>query len=223
MKYLGLTVSTIAVALLAIAFVGIAREMGTSTSVRPPPVMSLLPLTEQQLRDQAQLKDAVQSWSNATSNGATTIRQLNSADVSPQKTGVLADRAVGSATLFALSAAKSPASALPSALSSTVSPALGAATKVVRRPDQPVVDRINSNAIALPNVSVVLQGGGEGKAVVDGRLVRVGDKIADGLVLKSIEMDAVTFSSGKEELLVRMPLPRLRVLGAVGLQSQAPR
>lgn len=66
----------------------------------------------------------------------------------------------------------------------------------------------------LPKVSVVMAGGAEGKAVVNGHLVRVGDAVGDGLVVKSIQVNVVTFSSGSEELHVRMPLERLRVLGA---------
>ena len=61
---------------------------------------------------------------------------------------------------------------------------------------------------------MVLEGGSVAKAMVNGRLVSVGDHIEGGMVVKSIDIGAVTFASGNEELEIEMPLKRLRVLGA---------
>ena len=230
MKYLGLTLSSIAVALLAIALFFVAREMGRAPSVRPLSAVALPPLTEQQIRDQAQLKDAVQSWSNASSSRPAALMQVAGSDAATQKLASRADFPGDSKTIFALSpsgsvslASAASLAAASNAAAGVLSAASSGATvpaKVVRRPDGSTVAQVTNNAIPLPNVSVVLEGGQEGKAVVDGRLVRVGDKLADGLVLKSIQMDVVTFSSGKEDLQVLMPLPRLRVLGAVAKQGK---
>jgi hypothetical protein len=60
----------------------------------------------------------------------------------------------------------------------------------------------------------VVEGNSGAKAMVNGRLVSVGDRIEGGMFVKSIDIDTVTFASGKEELEIRMPLERLRVLGA---------
>ena len=68
--------------------------------------------------------------------------------------------------------------------------------------------------LSLPQVTVVMESGASGRAVVNGQLVRVGDAVGEGMVVNSINVDSVTFSSGKEVLEVRMPLNRLRVLGA---------
>lgn len=66
-----------------------------------------------------------------------------------------------------------------------------------------------------PVVSVILDAGSEGKAVVNGHLVRVGDPVGDGLTVRSIQVDSVTFANGKDRSLqVTVPLDRLRVLGA---------
>jgi hypothetical protein len=69
-------------------------------------------------------------------------------------------------------------------------------------------------------VSVVLRDGSEGKAVVDGYLVGVGDQVAGGLVVKSIRIESVTFSAQGEEIDVAVPLERLRVLGAFPSRSK---
>lgn len=75
---------------------------------------------------------------------------------------------------------------------------------------------------ALPKVSVVVQAGSEGKAVINGRLVRVGDAVADGLVVADIQVNAVTFQRGDKQLQVNVPVERLRVLGAAPQGSARP-
>ena len=76
------------------------------------------------------------------------------------------------------------------------------------------------SSVPLPKVSVVVEGA-ERKAVVDGHLVRVGDAVGDGLVVRAIQVGAVTFGYGKEELVVAVPLERLRVLGAFPSKAKA--
>ena len=49
-------------------------------------------------------------------------------------------------------------------------------------------------AVYRPGVTVVLETGTEGKAVVDGRLVHVGDSVDGGLRVESIQVEAVTFT-----------------------------
>ena len=114
MKYIGLTLSAFAVALLAVVFFGVAREMGAPTSARPQPPVSLPALTDQQVRDQAQLKDAVSSWSKAASSRSPAVMQLADSDLGVQKLGVQSDFPNPSKTIFAL-APSLPVAATPSA------------------------------------------------------------------------------------------------------------
>ena len=78
-----------------------------------------------------------------------------------------------------------------------------------------------------PRVTVVLETGAEGKAVVDGRLVHVGDTVEGGLRVESIQVEEVTFIRG-DGLRVRVavagdqrPAPKAATDRAAGAR-QAP-
>ncbi|MDD3786607.1 MAG: hypothetical protein PHQ87_13765 [Hydrogenophaga sp.] len=78
-----------------------------------------------------------------------------------------------------------------------------------------------------PRVTVVLETGTEGKAVVDGRLVHVGDTVEGGLRVESIQVEEVTFIRG-DGLRVRVavagdqrPAPKAATDRAAGAR-QAP-
>ena len=188
MKYAALTLSTVATALLALALVGMANQIGTAGRSLPPVRNDLAPLSAQQMADQADVQQALHA-----------LGQWPSARLLAPPTGVNSGAPAENMSamdgyLFALSSqsAETPSSR--------------------RRPiDAPAMA---VPALALPRVTVVLESGAGGKAVVDGQLVRVGDAVADGMVVSSINVDSVMFSAGKEVVEVRMPLDRLRVLGA---------
>ena len=81
------------------------------------------------------------------------------------------------------------------------------------------VNRLNARVVEkrteTPGAStLVLQAGNESRAMVDGRLVRVGDPVAEGMLVKSISIESVVFAANGEDLVVAVPLERLRVLGA---------
>lgn len=190
MKYTALTLTTAATALLVLAMAGIAQQIGGSGRPMPPLQVSLSPLSDQQMREQDEVKDALVVLRGAAAGRPYGLAQSGRAQAAPVDQGVQAQADYGS--IFAL-------------------PPEVVATKAVKRSPRP--ERARS-AVALPRVSVVLRAGSEGKAVVDGYLVGVGDQVAGGLVVKSIRMETVTFSAEGEDMEVAVPLERLRVLGA---------
>lgn len=115
------------------------------------------------------------------------------APVTPPTAEQWHDQADLKTALQALVEANDPASrsragaVLPQELfAQTATPA--PATKSVTKPAAAPVHQ--------PRVTVVLETGTEGKAVVDGRLVHVGDSVDGGLRVESIQVEAVTFIRG---------------------------
>lgn len=191
MKYVALTLTTAATALLVLAMAGIAQQIGGNGRPMPPLQVSLSPLSEQQVREQDEVKTALVALRGAAAGRPYGLAQIGRAPATPVDQGVQAQADYGS--IFAL-------------------PLEVAAAKPVKGSTRP--QRVALSAVALPRVSVVLRDGSEGKAVVDGYLVGVGDQVAGGLVVKSIRIETVTFSARGEEIDVAVPLERLRVLGA---------
>lgn len=191
MKYAALTLTTAATALLVLAMAGIAQQIGGNGRPMPPLQVSLSPLSEQQVREQDEVKTALVALRGAAAGRPYGLAQIGRAPATPVDQGVQAQADYGS--IFAL-------------------PLEVAAAKPMKGSPRP--QRVALSAVALPRVSVVLRDGSEGKAVVDGYLVGVGDQVAGGLVVKSIRIETVTFSARGEEIDVAVPLERLRVLGA---------
>jgi hypothetical protein len=191
MKYVALTLSTVATVLLVLALVGMANRIGSGGRALPPVQNSLPPLSAQQVSDQAEVKLALQSLDKFPSARFFASTGGSGSAASPGAS------AAPDGSIFALSAEliETPAS-------------------VPRKRTTAAVKSGPLNPLPLPRVSVVLKSGADGKAVINGHLVRVGDPVGDGMVVNTISVEAVTFSSGKEILEVRMPLDRLRVLGA---------
>lgn len=206
MRYGALTLSAIAGAILAISVFVMAQTLWVPA--RPTTLMqnSLTPLSEKQVRDQAELRTALQAWSSAVGQSASRSENQNGNPGVSVKSLSDLGKVSQYTSIFALSAAPIVE--------------IGSSSRLVR---PKLVNKDIVSAIALPNVSVVLQGGSEARAVINGSLVRVGDVIADGLTVKSIMTDAVTFSSPKEDMVIRIPLERLRVLGAFPSQVKAVR
>jgi hypothetical protein len=189
MKYVALTLSTVATVILALALAGMADRIGASGRYLPPARTALAPLSAEQIADQAEVKLAMQ-----------TLDQFPSARFLASTGGAapsLSASTVPDGSIFALTAEVTKPRATATRKRPTVAIKSG--------PLKP---------LPLPRVSVVVKSGTDGKAVINGQLVRVGDPVADGMVVHSINVDAVTFAAGKEVLEVRMPLERLRVLGA---------
>lgn len=82
------------------------------------------------------------------------------------------------------------------------------------RTDTPAAMRAPATRIELPKVSVVVVDGTTNKAFINGRLVAVNSQLYGGYVVREINIDSVVLKHGKEEFIVRIPLERLRVLGA---------
>jgi hypothetical protein len=197
MKFVALTLSAVATALLVLVIGGIAHTMGSNVRTLAPVQVSVNPLSPQQKSDQADVRQALMALGQVTSERSLALLRAASADGTQgdAQASLDQDPDLPYGAIFALSAPVDPRAPVPRQRTATAYVA----------PPTP---------LPLPKVSVVLAGGSEGKAVIDGQLVRVGDAVGDGLVVKSIQVEAVTFASGKEVLEVRMPLERLRVLGA---------
>ncbi|MDO9253107.1 hypothetical protein [Hydrogenophaga sp.] len=197
MKYVALTLTTAATALLVLAMAGIAQQIGGNSRPMPPLQVSLSPLSEQQMREQDEVKNALVALRGAAAGRPYGLAQIGRTPAAPVDQGVQAQADYGS--IFAL-------------------PLEVAAARPVKASPRP--ERVALSAVPLPRVSVVLRDGSEGKAVVDGYLVGVGDQVAGGLVVKSIRIESVTFSARGEEIDVAVPLERLRVLGAFPSRSK---
>jgi hypothetical protein len=192
MKYAALTLSTVATALLALALVGMADQIGSGNHPLPPVQNALAPLSAQQMSDQADVKLALQSLDKLPS---ARFFALPAASGTAVNTGTSAESlSAFDGNIFALSPKRAE---IPAPSNRRVA--------VAKAPPRP---------LPLPQVTVVVESGASGKAVINGQLSRVGDAVGEGMVVSSINVDSVTFSSGKEMLEVRMPLDRLRVLGA---------
>lgn len=201
--------------LLAVLW-GITQKMGAPGRTLARPQAALAVLSPQQLRDQAAVRQALQALGHALPAApAPTAADPAAAlplERAPRLQQALAWPQEGIFALLAPVPEAVPASAsAPGAPAPAWRPAgAGTAPAFVPAP----------SAQPLPEVSVVLAGGSAGKAVVNGHLVRVGDAVGEGLVVRSIELDKVTFAAGTQELQVHLPLQRLRVLGAFP-QAQA--
>lgn len=193
MKYVALTLSLIAAALLLLAAAMIGNRIGVERHTLAPVQMSLPPLSPQVVANQAELKASLQALLDAAARQPMGLMAAGSA-----APGIRPLESYES--LFVLPQHTPMAALAPQ-------PRAGH----VRQP---------LSSVPLPKVSVVVEGP-ERKAVVDGHLVRVGDAVGDGLVVRAIQVGAVTFGYGKEELVVAVPLERLRVLGAFPAKAKA--
>lgn len=192
MKYAALTLCTVATAIFALTLVGVANQIGSRGRPLAPVQNALAPLSAQQIADQGKVELALQSLDQVPS-----VRFFASpvaSDSVNNSQGSVRSTSTFDGNIFALSPKNTEVSILQNKSTSSARAAL--------RP------------LPLPLVTVVLESGVNGKAVIDGKLSRVGDTVVDGMVVSSIDIASVTFSSGKEVLEVRMPLERLRVLGA---------
>lgn len=200
MKYAALTLSTVATVLLALALLGMTNQMRSGGRPLPPVRNDLAPLSAQQLTDQADVHLALQSLGKLPSTRLLALAANGAPSATSGEPGTGMDGSDG--TIFALSPlrADTPASPQRQAGIAPTAPA-------------PL-------PLPLPQVTVVMESGASGKAIVNGQLVRVGDAVDNGMVVHSINVDSITFSSGKERLEVRMPLDRLRVLGAFPVSTR---
>ena len=196
MKYAALTLSTLSVAILAWGAVTMTFKMGPGGRPAPLNGVSIQPLSDQQLKDQTEVREALDAMREVAmsrmrdfpgDSDAQGLMSHSARRLQPQFDSVFA-----SAPPEAVKVALTAAPRLPRSMATGPVPA----------------------SLPVPRVSLVLQAGNEGRAMVDGRLVRVGDPVAEGMVVKSISMESVVFAAGGEDLVVAVPLERLRVLGA---------
>ena len=193
MKYLALTLSTLALALLTLVAVVVSQTIGSPRRTALPLQTSIRPLDERQLHDQEELRLAVAALMPIVqrSGAGAFAPTANGADTG---TASAATQHMMAGQIFALTPQPSPSTQ--------------------RKAQHTTVARTPVTPLPLPRVNVVVEGNSGAKAMVNGRLVSVGDRIEGGMFVKSIDVDTVTFASGTEELEIRMPLERLRVLGA---------
>lgn len=194
MKYAALTLSTLSLAILAWGTVTTALKMGPGGRPLPANEVSIQPLSDQQLKDQAEAREALDA-----------MREVAMSRMKDFPDAGEAQGLMGSSVRRLQPRFDSIFASTPPVVEKV---AFGGAARLPRAmPTMPV-------SLPVPRVSLVLQTGSEGRAMVDGRLVRVGDPVAEGMVVKSISMESVVFASRGEELVVAVPLERLRVLGA---------
>lgn len=194
MKYAALTLSTLSLAILAWGTVTTALKMGPGGRPLPANEVSIQPLSDQQLKDQAEAREALDA-----------MREVAMSRMKDFPDAGEAQGLMGSSVRRLQPRFDSIFASTPPVIEKV---AFGGAARLPRAmPTMPV-------SLPVPRVSLVLQTGSEGRAMVDGRLVRVGDPVAEGMVVKSISMESVVFASRGEELVVAVPLERLRVLGA---------
>ncbi|GAA6142585.1 hypothetical protein [Hydrogenophaga sp. 5NK40-0174] len=190
MKYVALTLSAAATVLLVLALIGIAQGISKPGRSMLPLQTSLSPISPQQLNDQADVKQALQALLTASAERSATLGSSGARG--------LADwQASGSSLEGPFSSIFAIAGPLPE-----LEPTAGFDNLPKPRPQ------------ALPRVSVVVADGDSASAMVDGRMRKVGDTVRRGLRIKAIALDTVTFTNGREDMLVSVPLERLRVMGA---------
>lgn len=192
MKYAALTLNTLALAILLGGALGMALKLGSGGRPAPVDPVSVTPPTAQQLKEQADTQAALDALREVARSRGMDFPQ------DPARPPLITSVRPLMSPLDSIFASSEPVrEALPLA-SARRAPVLTA----------------TSLQLAQPRINVVLQAGSEGRAMVDGRLVRVGDAVADGLVVKSIAMETVTFDARGTDMRVPVPLERLRVLGA---------
>lgn len=193
--------------LLAVLWV-ITQKMGANVRSFSRPQVALSALSPQQLRDQGDVRHALQALGHALPQMPA---QAVAADPSERLQQPLLWPQEGIFAMLAPEAA-APAPAPVAAASARLAPAPFARATQEKAP----------LPVSLPAVSVVLASGVAGKAVVNGHLVQVGDTVGEGLVVQSIALDKVTFATGTQQVQVHLPLERLRVLGAFPQPTTSP-
>jgi hypothetical protein len=194
MKYAALSLSTLSLAILAWGTVTMALKMGPGGRPLPGNDVAIQPLSAQQLKEQAEVTEALDAMREVA------MSRMKDFPGAGEAQGLMGHAARRLQPQFD--------SIFASTLPVVEKVAVAGAPRLPRTmPTMPA-------SLPTPRVSLVLQAGSEGRAMVDGRLVRVGDPVAEGMVVKSISMESVVFASRGEELVVAVPLERLRVLGA---------
>lgn len=203
MKYAALALSTIPLAILTWGVLNIVLDADSGGRPLPSTTMALQPLSNVQLKEQTEVMEALDALREVSMSR---MRDFPNAD-GPQNYTSNAVRGLTSQfeSIFALPPQE------PERIAELTDPGLQGALPPAPKP------------LSMPLVNLVLQAGNEGRAMVNGQLVRVGDPVGEGMVVKSISMESVTFASGNEELLVAVPLERLRVLGAFPTPQQGVR
>jgi non-ribosomal peptide synthetase component F len=197
MKYAALTLSTLSLAILAWGTVTMALKMGPGGRPAPSSEVALVPLSDQQVKDQTEVREALDAMREVA------MSRMKDFPGSGEAQGLMGSSVRRLQPQFDSIFASTP----PEAVKLAVAAAPRMPRAMSTMPAMPV-------SLPTPRVSLVLQTGNEGRAMVDGRLVRVGDPVAEGMVVKSISMESVVFAAHGEELVVAVPLERLRVLGA---------
>ncbi len=226
-KYLSLILNAIAVAVLLVGTVGVARQSALANKkINPSNVQALAVVDPAMLEGYKMLGTGLAVFDQITKAQSAAV--ADSPAVATSRNAPMAFGPSGK-TLFAGSYGEKlektsnqlavPRSGLPHTISAKNMPVNFKTIAVAQSAEKaialPVVNAVvqTGKAIALPVVNVVIQTGKSGKAMIDGSIVGVSDKLASGYVVKSIAMDLITLSKENEEVELRVPLDRLRVLG----------
>lgn len=219
-KYLSLCVVSVAVAALVAGAVGIASK---AASLVKKPAVSLTSLVIPQLKPErmtetSDFKLGLDVYKQRIASPASTGKSLPAALAAlDDKSLVAGYRSANANQLFAGADEKSLALV---AAGANPKPAMFAAQTQIIQPAGAKVAPAKfippgqGTQIDMPKVAVVVIDGQTNKAIVNGSLVTVNSQLYGGYVVKEINIDSVVITHGKEQYVIRIPLDRLRVLGA---------
>jgi hypothetical protein len=222
MKHLSLSLVAVCVAVLVAAAAGLASKASAPVKKSGPSsaglaLVQIKPERSAETRDFNRALTVYESLSSAQGQIAGQIKPLSIEAEKVAGSPVDASNS-GNRTLFAgldassrlpggqvaISAAKKFATKPLASKSSEVSAKQKSGSNDVKQP----------KALDLPQVTVVVIDGKTNKAMINGSLVGVNTLLAGGYVVKEINIDSVVVGLGNEEVVIKIPLQRLRVLGA---------
>lgn len=216
-KYLSLSVVSAAVAVLVAGVVSIASKAGSFVK-KPPvsPVSLVIPQPKpERSTETSDLKLGLDIYmQRIAAQGKTT----ESIPVERVAGNSQANRLGNANQLFAGAEVKSSASVVAGAIPRPLSPpALPPTNKSMVAKVAAVAGAIPPERgvrVEMPKVAVVVIDGISNKAIINGSLVTVNSQLYGGYVVKEINIDNVIVMHGKEQYVIKIPLERLRVLGA---------
>ncbi len=226
-KYISLALNMTAVVVLIAGVVGIATQAKSTTKRSLLPTSSSLPqIKVERLKEVSEMSLAMDAYERV---GSIQKTELSTVQASASSSLVASGASESYKSIFVGIDSKigSIAQGNPQGYAATPAytvakyPVRSVQTKTALAKDAPKINKLP--AIDLPKVTVVAVSGQEPRAVINGNVVGVNDQLAGGYVVKQISIDSVVVSQGAEDILIKIPLERLRVLGAQeGVRSKGP-
>ena len=226
-KHISLALNATAVAVLIVGVVGIATQAKSSARRLALPSNSSLPLIKperiKEVSDMSLAMDAYERIGSAQAANKSAVQALTNPSVAATASSESFNSIfVGIDSRFGMIDQRKPTMpASASAYAIARDPARTAKAKAASVKNAPKIDKLP--AIDFPRVTVVAVSGQDPRAVINGNVVGVNDRLAGGYVVKQISIDSVVVSQGAEDILIKIPLERLRVLGAQeGVRAKGP-